>query len=738
MRIIRIFLGTMTIALLWAVPLQSAAIRLDDLIEKLPVGLNMDILRDDAGTLTIQDVSGENYKDKWVPSHNIIPGFGFTESVFWTRFSIANETYRDIPFFLEHGYPLIDDLKIFIPQRNGTFKTIETGDMRKFSERPYNTRTFVFPLTGEARSSKTYYLRQKSTGSMSLPLTVWSPDGFKSWSRFEDRLLMFYYGMILIMVFNYLCIYFLIRHISFLYFALFISSMLLFIMSQIGVTFQFFMPNNPKFAEICPPLFLCLANLFGNRFIPVFLQLKKNVPIFKTIMDIEVIVLLVATVSCVTIPFYPTYRYLMPLSAILTMVSIITAFVVGIYLVYLRLRSAYLFTFVMIGFMFGAIVYAFKSFGVLPGSFIATWSIVIGTTSILLFLSVAMVDRINLMRKGLKKASENLEKEVKERSIELLLSQITSKIMEEEECRERPVTADSDKKYTQSLQNLLNTQRDVSIRKLSHDISIVSNVNELMEETIMTVMDITSAQKAYIFMIDDESDLQLLSFTDLHENNCDGYSQDIVDQVFSSGKYVITPFDKAGLDPDAEMVFGSGPDCTSLCIPIMSDGRNIGICYIERDYNSGPFTEKDARLLMAFSDNVVSVIENAAAFSKKLSPDEQKKNYSLTKQTKDKILLAIEYIKENYTSDISREGLAASLDISPNHLGKFFRIYTGLKINEYINSLRINDAAKRLRENRDENIINIAFLVGFESLSTFNRAFLKVMGTTPTEYKDQF
>jgi len=66
------------------------------------------------------------------------------------------------------------------------------------------------------------------------------------------------------------------------------------------------------------------------------------------------------------------------------------------------------------------------------------------------------------------------------------------------------------------------------------------------------------------------------------------------------------------------------------------------------------------------------------------------------------------------------------------------KIYTGKKINEYISELRIQDAAKRLRENKNENVINIAFSVGFESLSTFNRTFLKIMGTTPSEYKDQY
>ncbi|HQL83140.1 MAG TPA: helix-turn-helix transcriptional regulator, partial [Spirochaetota bacterium] len=60
---------------------------------------------------------------------------------------------------------------------------------------------------------------------------------------------------------------------------------------------------------------------------------------------------------------------------------------------------------------------------------------------------------------------------------------------------------------------------------------------------------------------------------------------------------------------------------------------------------------------------------------------------------------------------------------------------TGYKINDYINKLRIEDAAAKLAE-RDGKIIEIAFSVGFESLTTFNRVFKSVVGKTPTEYRE--
>jgi hypothetical protein len=201
-----------------------------------------------------------------------------------------------MPFFLEHAYPLIDDLQLYAPAPYGAFTMIQTGDSLDFSRRPYDSRTFVFPLECEARAVKTYYMRQRSSSSMNYPLVLWSPAAYREWHVLEDRLLMFYYGIILIMILNYLCVYFLTRHLSYLYFVAFISSMLAFIMSQIGSLFQFILPGSPELVRMSAPFFLCLANIFGCRFVTVFMQLKKNARPYKTIFDVQTGVFIAALV----------------------------------------------------------------------------------------------------------------------------------------------------------------------------------------------------------------------------------------------------------------------------------------------------------------------------------------------------------------------------------------------------------------------------------------------------------
>ena len=55
--------------------------------------------------------------------------------------------------------------------------------------------------------------------------------------------------------------------------------------------------------------------------------------------------------------------------------------------------------------------------------------------------------------------------------------------------------------------------------------------------------------------------------------------------------------------------------------------------------------------------------------------------------------------------------------------------------NDYINQLRIQEAAQRLSNEPDTPILNISLDVGYRTLSSFNRAFKDIQNTTPTEYR---
>ncbi len=134
------------------------------------------------------------------------------------------------------------------------------------------------------------------------------------------------------------------------------------------------------------------------------------------------------------------------------------------------------------------------------------------------------------------------------------------------------------------------------------------------------------------------------------------------------------------------------------------------------------------------------VIENALLnerLSEKGEPQKRGSYPVISDMAEEKVQKVVSYIHENYTFDISREGLAATVDVHPDSLGKLFKSVTSKKLGDYINELRVKDAAKKLVET-DDNVISIAFSVGFDSLRTFNRVFPKFMNMTPEKYRKEF
>jgi len=117
-----------------------------------------------------------------------------------------------------------------------------------------------------------------------------------------------------------------------------------------------------------------------------------------------------------------------------------------------------------------------------------------------------------------------------------------------------------------------------------------------------------------------------------------------------------------------------------------------------------------------------------------ISSDNKHKQLSVTNS--EKIQHAVEYIHANFAFDLSREGLAAMVDLHPDTFSRLFKTYTGKSLPDYINQLRIN-LARELLTSTSDSIVTIAFKTGFESLSTFNRAFHKILNTTPTAYRKQ-
>lgn len=99
-----------------------------------------------------------------------------------------------------------------------------------------------------------------------------------------------------------------------------------------------------------------------------------------------------------------------------------------------------------------------------------------------------------------------------------------------------------------------------------------------------------------------------------------------------------------------------------------------------------------------------------------------------------KIYEIVEYINNHYMSAITLGSVAEKHYISPYYLSRKFKEVTGFTYVEYVNTVRIKEAQKLLRESRLK-IIEIAEQVGYENIAHFGRVFKELAKVSPLEYR---
>jgi AraC-like DNA-binding protein len=97
---------------------------------------------------------------------------------------------------------------------------------------------------------------------------------------------------------------------------------------------------------------------------------------------------------------------------------------------------------------------------------------------------------------------------------------------------------------------------------------------------------------------------------------------------------------------------------------------------------------------------------------------------------------AKEFINEHQTEDLTLGQVAKAVNTSTFYFCKVFKKATGINFTDYLSRVRI-EKSKNLLLNPNLRISEIAFEVGFQSLTHFNRVFKKVLGQSPTEYRSK-
>lgn len=399
----RIFLALL-LAIIAVPSLHADPIVVSDSFEKKNVSADIEYLKDAEGTLTIQEVGAADRA--WSRIKETSFNFGFTKDVYWFRFTVTNAKEKDVHWFFEIDYPMIDTITMYIPSEKGDVTVREAGDHLPFGKRDIKDKTFIFSFD-TAPGTTAYYYRIQTTSSINYQAFAWLPNAYFNNVFYELPLFWIYYGLMLVMVLYNLFLFISIRDMSYIYYSLFISVWILFQLTLNGFAFQYLWPGQIWWANNCLPFFMSLIAVFATFFVREYLQVRTK---FRQLDRIIIYAMTLPSIAIVVFTLVGPYDLAIKAATGNAIYLALSLLPVSAIMAYRGSRSAAFYLFGWSGLIVGIIVFAAKSFGILPTNAFTNWSIQIGSSMMVVLVSLGLGDKINTMKRDLEKLNVEIEK----------------------------------------------------------------------------------------------------------------------------------------------------------------------------------------------------------------------------------------------------------------------------------------------------------------------------------------
>ena len=454
--------------------------------DNIVIGQSVSILEDPGKRLDIQSVRKAT---GFIQSQTEVPNFQLSESAFWLRFTIRNQSSDD-HLLLSLEYPTLDVCEFYYPV-NGAYNAEKLSDKNSFSKRKYKHQDFMFDVNIPKDSTATFYLKVQSNEEMVLPLVLGTPQKTAETKLTRDLAWGILVGILLVMILYNIFVFISTRDISYLYYVLYALFIALTQTSLSGYTYRFIFPNSPELFSMGIIIFNAIAGIAFSLFAQSFLDIKERMPLMSKVFKF-IIVLYASTIIVRLLGFALISYRMTDISALVVTVSI---YVVIIRLSLKGYRSAKYFLLAWTMFFAGVVLFVLRNLGVLPYNSYTNYTMPIGAAFEVILLSLALADRINVFKAEKEKSQEETvrvlqenEKIIREQNIVLELK-VNERTIELSESNHELNTTLEDLKQAQT--QLVESEKMASLGQLTagiaHEINnpinfVTSNINPLKRD----------------------------------------------------------------------------------------------------------------------------------------------------------------------------------------------------------------------------------------------------------------
>ena len=228
-------------------------------------------LEDKKGQKSFLDISNSPL---FVRSTSEIPNFGITSSCYWVKLIVKNETNSTEDFMLEFEKITADNLTLYykVNDSSSDYTIINANNRQK----KYLSRQFLFDLNIPTNKSATIFIKYKTNWATTFPILISSREKMLQDIFNEELIKGIYIGILFIMVFYNLFIYFSIKDKSYLYYVIYISFFLALQLNDFGYTHKYLFYNYPLFYDLGIKILPSLTSISAILFVRNFLNTKLH------------------------------------------------------------------------------------------------------------------------------------------------------------------------------------------------------------------------------------------------------------------------------------------------------------------------------------------------------------------------------------------------------------------------------------------------------------------------------
>jgi class 3 adenylate cyclase len=394
--------------------------------EKYAVGRSLLFYEDKSASLPDSMVLSGSYDHRFAPPARDVLNFGVTNSAVWVKFKLKNMSPDKNPeWILVVKNALLDSLWLFTAE-DGKWKKEIAGDHLPFAMRPIQDHDFSFYLSLPDTSTRTYYMRFITTGSMQIPVEIHTKSHYQGAVQLSELLYGLFSGALLIMFLYNLVVFFSLRDYSYLAYSIFILTNLALMNSYSGHLFQYIFPNQVFAANRAIPVLMAFTPFSVGLFSLLYLHPKEIAPFLRWVLYITCGISLVLVALVFVLPF----RLGTSLAGLLIIVVLLAAIAAGISSWARGNQGARFYVIAWILLIVSGLITAFRNFGFLEYNFFTVQGTRIATLIEVALLSLSLADRYNRFRKEKEqaqlelietqqRANRELEQKVKERTRQL-------------------------------------------------------------------------------------------------------------------------------------------------------------------------------------------------------------------------------------------------------------------------------------------------------------------------------